>query len=86
MKIKIYTQNGCPQCKMTKRVLGQLELPYEEINVSLLGDKENKTRNYLKDDLNFRAFPCVITEEEAWSGFRPDKLKALKGLSDGQSL
>lgn len=59
---------------MTKRNLDSLGIEYQEINL----DESPQFREHVTKDLGFMAAPVVVTDTDAWSGFRPDKIMALK--------
>lgn len=70
--VTIYSKNNCVQCKMTKRFLEQHNVAFKEINL----DEQPEFIEHVKN-LGFSAAPIVETENEAFSGFQPNKLKAL---------
>lgn len=70
--VKVYTKNGCIQCKMTKRTLDTQGVDFEEINV----DSNNDALAYLKEQ-GISSLPFVETADQSWTGFRPDMLKQL---------
>lgn len=57
---------------MTKRFLEQHNVAFKEINL----DEQPEFIEHVKN-LGFSAAPIVETENEAFSGFQPNKLKAL---------
>lgn len=69
--IKIYTAPHCSQCTATKRKLDQLNIKYELVDVD-----ENITKELV--DMGFKQLPVVITYDDKWSGFRPDKIEKYK--------
>lgn len=74
-KITVYTKDGCPQCVMTKTVLKEEGIEFEEINV----EEDQAAFEYVANELNIRQMPVVVAEgQEPFSGFRPDRLKELK--------
>ena len=73
-KVVLYSMNDCVQCKMTKRLLVSLGIEYQEINL----DERPESREYVKKELGFMAAPVVVTDTDAWSGFRPGKIEAIK--------
>lgn len=74
-KVTVYTKNDCPQCKMTKRVLNEEEIEYEEFNV----EEDKEKMEYVREVLGFTSIPVVVIEgEEPFTGFRPDKLHEIK--------
>lgn len=73
-KVVLYSRNDCIQCKMTKRLLDSEGIAYQEINL----DESPESREYVKEELGFMAAPVVVTDTDAWSGFRPGKIEAIK--------
>ncbi|WP_428943839.1 glutaredoxin-like protein NrdH [Pantoea sp. FN060301] len=73
MRIIIYTKNNCVQCNATKNAMDKQGIRYELINL----DQEPAAIETLKS-LGYREVPVVMTDRDRWSGFRPDKIAALK--------
>ncbi|WP_270361355.1 glutaredoxin domain-containing protein [Limosilactobacillus mucosae] len=70
--IKVYTKPDCPQCKMTIMFLIRHHVRFLNINVS-----ENPQYAQSLRDKGYRSVPIVVTECEEWSGFCPERLKAV---------
>lgn len=71
--IKIYTKNGCIQCKMTKRFLSQHHVDFDEININ----EQPESLDYLKAQ-GFQSLPIVMAQtDHPIVGFRPDQLQQL---------
>lgn len=71
--IKLFTKNGCPQCRMTKNYLETHNIQFTEHNIN----DEPEYIDYLKNK-GFRAVPVLEADGlDAFSGFRPDALKQL---------
>lgn len=70
--IQVYTKPACVQCDATKRHLDKAGLKYETIDIAQNPDALEKILN-----LGFQAAPVVITDNDSWSGFQPDKLDGL---------
>ena len=73
-KVVLYSKYDCIQCMMTKRLLDSLGIAYQEINL----DKSPQFLEHVTKDLGFMAAPVVETDTDAWSGFWPGKIRALK--------
>ncbi len=73
MRIIIYTRDNCVQCNATKSALDRSGLDYHLINL----DEQPEEIAALKA-LGHRQLPVVRVDEESWSGFRPDKIAALR--------
>ena len=82
MAIIVYTLPDCIQCDMTKKYLDNYKLNYSEIDISQDQEASDKVA-----ELGYKQAPVVIYNNFHWSGFRPDKIKALhlllldKGIS-----
>jgi glutaredoxin-like protein NrdH len=72
MKITVYSTPGCTQCRMTYKALENAGIAYEVIDLSQDADKLEELRQQ-----GFLQAPIVMAGTETWSGFRPDKIKAL---------
>ena len=76
MRITIYTRNDCVQCHATKRAIESRGFDFELINLDL----HPEAADYLREK-GFRQLPVVVTEQESWSGFRPDMINRLRNLA-----
>lgn len=72
MKITVYSKPSCVQCNATCRALEKEGIEYRIIDIA--GDEE--ARNYIKS-LGYLQALVVIAGNEHWSGFRPDRVKAI---------
>ena len=68
----VYTKNNCVQCDMTKRLMDKVGIEYDTVNIS-----ENPEALDKLIQLGYRAAPVVITENDSWAGFNPDKIAEL---------
>lgn len=68
----VYTKPLCVQCDATKRALNKAGITYDTVDITADPDAlaEVKARGYAQA-------PVVIADDDAWSGFRPDKIKQL---------
>lgn len=72
MNIEFWTKTNCPKCSSTSRVLDGRDVT---ITYRSFDDEPG-----LVDEAKARGFfeaPVVITPDDAWSGYRPDKLIGL---------
>ncbi|MRT13487.1 glutaredoxin-like protein NrdH [Enterobacteriaceae bacterium RIT711] len=76
MRITIYTRNDCVQCHATKRAMESRGFDFELINLDLHPEAADDLR-----EKGFRQLPVVVTEQESWSGFRPDMINRLRNLA-----
>ena len=76
MEIKLYTKPDCVQCGATKRALGKNGLDYTEIDLT-----EDEEALATVKALGYQQAPVVVAGGEHWSGFRPDRIKALGAIA-----
>lgn len=74
MDITVYSKPLCVQCDATKRALDKAGLPYELIDVTEDAEALAKIKA-----LGYLQAPVVVAGGDHWSGFRPEKLRALTG-------
>lgn len=70
--ITVYTKPACMQCNATKKALDKAGLEYDLIDISL----DDDAREYVMA-LGYLQAPIVVAGEDHWSGFRPDRIRAL---------
>lgn len=74
--IKVFSKPSCVQCDMTLRTLDRQGLAYQVIDVSV-----DETSAQLIQSWGYRQVPVVQFGDEHWSGFRPERLAALKAAA-----
>lgn len=68
--VMVYSTPNCGQCRMTYQVLDRQGVPYTVVDVS-----ENPAALEYVQDLGYSQAPVVVmSDQEHWSGFRPDLL------------
>ena len=72
MTITVYTKPACVQCTATYRALDSKGIEYEIFDVTA----DDKALQTVKD-LGYMQAPVVIADEDHWSGFQPDRIKAI---------
>lgn len=71
MSIVVYSKPSCVQCTATHRFLdGKVE--YTIVDLSEDGEALDVVKA-----LGYLQAPVVVTDDDHWSGFRPDKLAHL---------
>lgn len=70
--IVVYSKPACVQCDWTYKSLDKEGLPYTVIDIS-----EDNEALQLVRGLGYLQAPVVVVGDEHWSGFSPDKIKAL---------
>ncbi len=65
-EVKIYTTNVCPYCVQAKRLLTQLKVPYEEINL----ENQPALRQKLSEENNgYRTVPMIFIDGTFIGGY-----------------
>ena len=72
MSITVYTKPACAQCNVTYKALDKLGLEYDVVDITEVPE----AYDYVTA-LGYSAAPVVVAGEDHWSGFRPDRIKAL---------
>ncbi|GAC78769.1 ribonucleoside-diphosphate reductase class Ib glutaredoxin subunit [Gordonia malaquae] len=70
--ITVYTKPSCGPCAMTIRRLDAAGLTYNTVDIS----QDDDARDYVMA-LGYQQAPVVVAGTEHWSGFRPERIKAL---------
>ena len=69
----VYTKPACVQCTATYRALDKAGVEYTSVDISLY----EEAREYVLA-LGYLQAPVVVVDGvDHWSGFRPDRIKAL---------
>ncbi|MCJ1712970.1 glutaredoxin-like protein NrdH [Microbacterium sp. M1A1_1b] len=72
MAVTVYTKPSCVQCTATYRALDNKGIQYEVHDVST----DDAALEHVKS-LGYLQAPVVVTDDDHWSGFRPDKIATL---------
>lgn len=72
MSVIVYTKPACVQCNATYKALEKQGVAFEKVDITLDGE----ARDYVMS-LGYLQAPVVVAGDEHWSGFRPDRIKAL---------
>lgn len=67
--VTVYTMPNCVQCDQTKRYFDQKKIDYTTVDISRDEDAYNKVTA-----MGYKSAPVVVTADDAWSGFRLEKL------------
>lgn len=68
----VYVKPACVQCDATKKLMDRLGIQYEVVDITQDQDALDKILS-----MGFKSAPVVITDNDAWSGFNPDKVGQL---------
>ena len=74
--VTVYTKPACVQCNATYKALDKAGIAYEKVDISI----DDEAREYVLA-LGYLQAPVVVTDSEHWSGFRPDRIKALSTVA-----
>jgi glutaredoxin-like protein NrdH len=70
--ITVYTKPACVQCNATYKALDKQGVAYDIVDITV----DTEARDYVMA-LGYLQAPVVVAGSEHWSGFRPDRIKAL---------
>ncbi|GAA4389740.1 glutaredoxin-like protein NrdH [Tsukamurella soli] len=70
--VTVYSKPACVQCTATYRALDKAGVAYSVVDIS----EDDDAREYVLALGHLQA-PVVVAGGEHWSGFRPDRVKAL---------
>lgn len=70
--ITVFTKPNCVQCDRTKKLLDKEKIPYIAIDITEDAPAAARLRS-----IGVRTMPFVVTPDDEWSGFRPDKLRSI---------
>ncbi len=72
MSITVYSKPACVQCDATYRALDKHGIDYVIVDIS----SDEVALDYVKS-LGHMQAPVVVAGAEHWSGYRPDRIRAL---------
>lgn len=81
MAITVYSKPNCVQCNATYRALDRAGLPYETVDISLDAEALEQVKS-----LGYVQAPVVMAAGDHWSGYRPDKIKALAAAREAVAI
>lgn len=70
--VTVYTKPACVQCNATYKALDKQGVDYAVVDITT----DPEARDYVMA-LGYLQAPVVVAGEDHWSGFRPDRIKAL---------
>lgn len=79
VSVTVYTKPACVQCNATYRALDKQGLAFRKVDLTQDAD----ARDYVMA-LGLQA-PVVVAGTQHWSGFRPDRIKALTAPAESGS-
>lgn len=72
MKLKIYTTETCPECRVVKSYLRAMNIDFEEVLVNT-----DELIDHVTNLSGQRRVPVIQTDNEVIVGFNPEKIKHL---------
>lgn len=72
MSIIVYTKPACVQCTATQRALDRWGLAYQSVDLTTDAEAFERVLS-----MGYLQAPVVVDGDTSWSGFRPDRIKAL---------
>lgn len=72
MTVTVYTKPACVQCSATYKALDKQGVEYNVVDIT----EAPEARDYVLA-LGYMQAPVVVAGDDHWSGFRPDRIKAL---------
>lgn len=79
--ITVYTKPACVQCNATYRALDSKGIEYRSVDLT-----EDPNALDVVKAMGYQQAPVVVTENDHWSGFRPDKIAALVDAQGSASV
>ena len=68
----VYTKPACVQCEQTKKLLDRNGVEYSVVDITKDPEAYDKIIA-----MGFMAAPVVISGDDSWAGFQPDKINAI---------
>lgn len=68
----VYTKPNCVQCNMTKRHMDKIGVKYTTVDIT-----EDSAALDKLIEMGYRAAPVVVTKDDSWTGFQPEKINEL---------
>ncbi|WP_029087979.1 glutaredoxin-like protein NrdH [Brevibacterium album] len=79
--VTVYTKPACMQCSATFRALDSKGVEYRSVDLS-----EDPSALDVVKAMGYMQAPVVVTDDDHWSGFRPDKIAALTAEAASTSV
>lgn len=68
----VYTKPACIQCEQTKKLLDKNGTEYTTVDITQDHEAFDKVVS-----MGFASAPVVISGDQSWAGFQPDKINAI---------
>lgn len=76
MSVVVYSKPACVQCDATYRALDKNGIDYTVVDI----EADPAALEYVRG-LGYLQAPVVVAGDQHWSGFRPDQINALRGVT-----
>ena len=76
MTVTVYSKPACVQCDATYRALDKNGIDYTVVDI----EADPAALEYVRG-LGYLQAPVVVAGDQHWSGFRPDQINALRGVT-----
>ena len=70
--VTVFTKSACVQCNATDHALDAKGIDYDVVDLTTDEDALRQVK-----ELGYQQAPVVVTADDHWSGFRPDKIAEL---------
>lgn len=70
--VQLFGKPSCGSCVATKMALDKVKIPYEYRDITT-----DPAAKAIVDALGYSQAPVVVSGDDHWSGFRPDRVKSL---------
>ena len=71
--ITVYTKPACVQCNMTYKALDKAGITYDIVDITT----DDAARDYVMSLGYLQAPVVIVSPDNHWSGFSPDRIKQL---------
>ena len=68
----VYTKPACVQCEQTKKLLDKNGVEYTVVDITQDQEAFEKVVS-----MGFASAPVVISGDQSWAGFQPDKINSI---------
>lgn len=70
MATTVYSKPACVQCNSTYKKLDKKGVEYVTVDVS----QDAEAFSYITEELGYSAVPVVVTDDDHWAGYNPEKI------------
>lgn len=74
--VVVYGRQGCVQCTATGRKMQAMGVAYTYKDVA--SEQVSREAEQVASSLGARQLPLVVAGDQAWAGYRPDRIERLR--------